>query len=403
MTISARPDASAVPSGVVATRVALVVALVCLLQPGAPPPAAILAAIACVGLLVASARWSVGRSAIVVLVLAGLALRLLPPSGFSDVLIVTEAAIREMLAGGNPYGHGFEASVPPGAPFPYGPVALLWYLPVIGDPKLLELWASVVVLVTLGVRGRPIGLAVYAVMPALLSTVSDGPNDQSVGLLLLVALLTTLRWPVGGAVLLALVTAFKPYALAWLPGLIGYAGVGPLVAFGVASVAVWLLPVVAWGPDAILWSIRRADAIHAQPYYSLAYALGDQGLPQRSGKGCASRPACCLRSLPWSGRAQRAHSSSWARSSSGPRSSWAGGARSPISRLSRPSCAGISTPGSAWTPGASPGPATPSAASAPGSTGDGPSVTPVTPHPSSYRQRPQARFQLRACRSCSVP
>jgi hypothetical protein len=263
-----------------ATRVALVVALVCLLLPGLPAGAAILAAIACIGLLAASARWSVGRAAIVVLVLTGLALRLQPPTGFSDVLIVTEAAIREALAGGNPYGHGFEASVPPGAPFPYGPVALLWYLPALGDLKVMELGASLAILVALGVRGRPVGLAVYAVMPALLATVSDGSNDHSVGLLLLIALLTAVRWPVGGAVLLALVTAFKPYALAWMPGLIGYAGVGPLVAFVITSVAVWILPALAWGPDSILWSFRRADAIHEAPYYSLASALGGQWLPQ---------------------------------------------------------------------------------------------------------------------------
>ena len=38
------------------------------------------------------------RWLIVVLLLVGLALRLAPPTGYSDVLAVTEAAIREMLA-----------------------------------------------------------------------------------------------------------------------------------------------------------------------------------------------------------------------------------------------------------------------------------------------------------------
>jgi hypothetical protein len=263
-----------------ATRIALVVALVCLLQPGLPTQAALLAAIAIVGVLVASARWRVGRLAVLVLFVTGVALRVAPPSGFSDVLIVTEAAIREMLAGGNPYGHGFEASVPPGAPFPYGPLALLWYLPALDDLGSMERFASFTVLVALAVRGKPLGLAIYAVMPALVATVSDGSNDHSAGLLLLVALLTALRWPVGGAVLLALVTAFKPYALAWLPGLIGYAGIAPLVAFVAASVVAWVLPALAWGPGAMLWSFRQADAIHAQPYYSLAYAVGGERLPQ---------------------------------------------------------------------------------------------------------------------------
>jgi hypothetical protein len=118
-------------------------------------------------------------------------------------------------------------------------------------------------------------------MPALVVLSGDGSNDSSVGLLLLVALLTALRWPVGGAVLLALATAFKPYALAWLPGLVAYSGaLGPLAVFLVTSVAVWFLPVLAWGADAMLWSFRRADTLHAQPYYSLAYAVGGGWLPQ---------------------------------------------------------------------------------------------------------------------------
>ena len=131
------------------------------------------------------------------------------------------------------------------------------------------------VLGLLALRGRPLGLAVYAVTPAFVVAATDGSNDTTAGLLLLVALLAAVRWPVAGAVLLAVATAFKPYALAWLPGLIAYAGsIGPLVAFLVASAVAWLPAVVAWGPESLLWSFRRADEIHAQPYYSLAYGLG---------------------------------------------------------------------------------------------------------------------------------
>jgi hypothetical protein len=198
-----------------------------------------------------------------------------PPTGFSDVLVVTEAALREALGGGDPYGHGFMESVPPGAPFAYGPLALLWYLPSLDRPGTMELLASLVILGVLALRGRLLGLAIYAVTPAFVVAASDGSNDTTAGLLLLVSLLLALRWPVGGAVLLALATAFKPYALAWLPGLVAYAGAtGPLVAFLVASAVAWLPVLVAWGPDSLLWSFRRADEIHVQPYYSLAYGLG---------------------------------------------------------------------------------------------------------------------------------
>jgi hypothetical protein len=235
----------------------------------------VLSLIVIVATLALSLRWRIERPAILVLLLVGLALRLAPATGFSDVLVVSEAAIREMLAGGNPYGHGFAESVPPGAPFAYGPLALLWYLPSLDRPGSIELLASIVVLTLLALRGRPLGLAVFAVTPAFVVAATDGSNDGSAGLLILVALLAALRWPVAGGVLLAAATAFKPYALAWLPGLIAYAGsMGPLLAFLVATLAAWLPALLAWGPESLLWSFRRADALHAQPYYSLAYGLG---------------------------------------------------------------------------------------------------------------------------------
>jgi len=253
---------------------ALLVALVGLLQAGTPPRVAVLAAIVVAGSLAYSLRWRLGGGAIVVLLLVGLALRAAPSSGYSDVLAVTEAAAREMLAGGNPYGHGFEASVPPGAPFAYGPLALLWYLPSLAHPGRMELLASVLVLGLLAVRGRPLGLAIYAVTPAFVVAAGDGSNDTTAGLLILLALLAAVRVPLLGAALLALAVAFKPYALAWLPGLVGFAGFGPLLAFAGASAALWLPVLLAWGPGSLLWSFREAEALHVRPYYSLAYALG---------------------------------------------------------------------------------------------------------------------------------
>ncbi len=262
---------------------ALIVALVGLLQSGTPPRIAVLSLIVIAITLAASLRWRIGPLVVIVLLVVGIALRLAPSSGFSDVLVVSEAATREMLAGGNPYGHGFAESFPPGAPFAYGPLALLWYLPSLDALGRLELLASFVVLGALAFRGRPLGLAIYAVTPALLVSATDGSNDTTAGLLILIALVVALRAPIAGGVLLALATAFKPYALAWLPGLIAYAGaVVPLLAFVAASAVIWLPALLAWGPDSLLWSFRKADQIHAQPYYSLAYAVGS---PENVPKG----------------------------------------------------------------------------------------------------------------------
>jgi hypothetical protein len=262
---------------------ALIVALVGLLQSGTPPRVAVLSLIVIAITLAASLRWRIGPLVVIVLLVVGIALRLAPSSGFSDVLVVSEAATREMLAGGNPYGHGFTESFPPGAPFAYGPLALLWYLPSLDDLGRMELLASFVVLGALAFRGRPLGLAIYAVTPALVVSATDGSNDTTAGLLILIALVVALRAPIAGGVLLALATAFKPYALAWLPGLIAYAGaVAPLLAFVAASAVVWLPALLAWGPESLLWSFRKADQIHAQPYYSLAYAVGS---PENVPKG----------------------------------------------------------------------------------------------------------------------
>jgi len=131
-------------------------------------------------------------------------------------------------------------SLPAGAPFAYGPLALLWYLPSLDDPGQLELLAAFVILGLLALRGRLVRLAIYAVTPAFVVAAGDGSNDTTAGLLILIALLTAVRVPVAGAVMLAVAVAFKPYALAWLPGLLGYGGVvAPLVAFLVASAVAW--------------------------------------------------------------------------------------------------------------------------------------------------------------------
>jgi hypothetical protein len=140
----------------------------------------------------------------------------------------------------------------------------------------MELLASAVVLGLLALRGRPLGLAIYAVTPAFVVAAGDGSNDTTAGLLILVALLAAVRLPLLGAALLAAAVAFKPYALAWLPGLIGLAGLGPLLAFLAISAVFWLPALSAWGPGSLLWSYREADALHSRPYYSLAYGLGSE-------------------------------------------------------------------------------------------------------------------------------
>jgi hypothetical protein len=254
----------------------LLVAVLLLFQTGTPPQATVLCLLMAAATLLISLRWRVGLLAIGVLVVVGIVLRLdLQGKAFSDVLTVTQAAINQMLAGGNPYGHGFAESNPPGAPFAYGPLALLWYLPVKSDPHRLELAISVLLLLLFAVRGRMLGLALFATLPPLVVVAADGSNDTSAGLLILVALLAAQRVPWLGAVVLGIAVAFKPYALAWLVPLVAYAGAATLIPFVLATIVTWGPALLIWGPGEILSSLRQADAIHRSAYYALAYAIGD--------------------------------------------------------------------------------------------------------------------------------
>jgi hypothetical protein len=250
---------------------ALLVGLALISLPGTPPEAAVLHQLVLGGLLLASLRWQVGPLAALALFVAGVDLRLDTQALGSDVLIVTRAAIEHALGGGNPYGVGFPQSTPPGAPYPYGPLALLWYLPPV-DARQIELAVSFVILGLLAARGHLLGLAIYACAPVLIHSAGDGSNDTSLGLLLLVGLAVMPRRPLLGSLGIGLAIAFKPTALAWALPVVGWAGVPGLIGLLASAGALWLPAAIAWGPVAIVESIVRAATLHRWPFYSLAYA-----------------------------------------------------------------------------------------------------------------------------------
>ncbi|MBA2254579.1 MAG: hypothetical protein H0W07_05660 [Chloroflexi bacterium] len=257
-----------------AVWLALLAGLLLLLPNSPPRPLAVLYALLMTAVLALAIRWRVGLLAIAVLLVAGLSLRVVFfGAAFSDVLRVTIAAIDLVGRGGNPYGVGYEVTTPPGAPFAYGPLTLLWYLPFRGDPRVAEMIAAALILIALAVRGRPLGLALYALTPILITTAGDGSNDTSAGLLLLIALIVASRVPRAGAVLLALAVAFKPYAAAWVPGLWAWAGGGVLLAFLAGFALTWGPAIFIWGPGSILESYLLADRIHRTSYYSLGFLV----------------------------------------------------------------------------------------------------------------------------------
>ncbi|HEY4227220.1 MAG TPA: hypothetical protein VGM49_02690, partial [Candidatus Limnocylindrales bacterium] len=247
-----------------AARLALVVALVLALHSGEPTPADILFFVVLGALLAAAIRWPVGLATIVVLLAGAIVVRLaISDRTGSDVLTVTRAAIDRVLAGLDPYGYAYQASSPPGAPFPYGPIAILLYLPFHHAAFVLELVSSAVVLGILALQGRFIGLAIYAAAPILVAISVDGSNDTTLGLLILAAFMAAKRWPMVAGLILALATGFKLSALAFVPGFLAWAGLRVALVFAAGSVVAWAPVVTNWGIANYLDSVDKANVIHA--------------------------------------------------------------------------------------------------------------------------------------------
>ncbi len=263
--------------------VALGIALLLAIQPIWPDRTAAGVAGAILLTMAAAARWQLRWLPVVVLVSCAVVLRLAMWNvEASDVADVTRAAIQRVIDGANPYGIGYWSSRPPGAGWPYGPVAIGWYLPALADPSVIEGLVSGIILVALGLRaaaGRPLGLAIYAVAPPLVLATVDGSNDTSAGLLILVALVVASWRPVVGATLLAVAVAFKPYAAAWVLPLAAWGGFPVIVAFVVTSLAAWSPILLHFGVGNYLRSLALAEEAHLRSAYWSVAAVLDGILP----------------------------------------------------------------------------------------------------------------------------
>ena len=258
----------------VATQLSVVI-----LQPGlfgrsellAPIAAtALVIALACAAGIVVGSRGGLAWVALLAIGLVGIGLRLTLVETRFDVLVVTQAAVAEWLSGGVPYGIGYAVTTPPGAPFPYGPVALAWYALAGPATQEFELAIGCFILAVLVLRGRPIGAAAYAFMPLVAGATGDGSNDTSAGLFLLVALLSLSVSRFGGGLLLALAVGFKLFAAAWLPAALAIGGWRVLGGFALGSAVAWGPALLAWGLRPIVASMGRALEIHVRPFLSLA-------------------------------------------------------------------------------------------------------------------------------------
>ena len=201
------------------------------------------------------------RIAALALVAGGIILRVAVAGVWqADPVAVTVAAGRAALDGYNPYGHGYGAAIPPGAPFPYGPLALLWGLP----GQIVETAASVATMLLFVLTGSWVILGLYAADNFAVHSATQGVNDLSPGLLIAVAFLLLRRRPLLGGSVLAAAAAIKPYAFAWFPAAVGYAGLPALIGLAGTSVVLWS-PLLEWGIGNYARSVAMARAIHVTP------------------------------------------------------------------------------------------------------------------------------------------
>jgi hypothetical protein len=177
--------------------------------------------------------------------------------GFSDQITVAQAAGARALGGLNPYGVGYAESSPPGAPFPYGPLALLWWQP----GPVVELVAAMGLLALLAWQRAFITLAVLGGWQAAVHTTTMGANDYSPAVLVVLGLIVLRTNRYAGGCLLAAAAALKPYAFAWFVPATGFGGVTAAVALVSTTVVLWTPVLFVWGVASFLESIRQASAL----------------------------------------------------------------------------------------------------------------------------------------------
>jgi hypothetical protein len=92
--------------------------------------------------------------------------------------------------------------------------------------------------------------------------------------MILAAMALAVRRPALGSIVLAVAVAFKPYAIAWVPALLVWAGWPAVLAFVGASIVAWGPILFLWGPSSYLKSLAMAQETHLRSsYWSLGAVL----------------------------------------------------------------------------------------------------------------------------------
>lgn len=205
----------------------------------------------------------------------------------SDVLRATQEAIDVLLGGGNPYDHRMLSTDPVGSPFGYPPGEFLFYLlPYrgVGDIGRVETWTGILTIAVLVIAGARVGAGraalvamVYAVWGIAAFRTTDGGNDVSAALLVVVGLVAlafaSLPGPRGraafvvSALALGWALAFKQFALLIWPVVLRHLAVAGApwrryLAISGGLAAAMTLPFLLWSPGAFLSQQWRTLTFH---------------------------------------------------------------------------------------------------------------------------------------------
>jgi hypothetical protein len=210
-----------------------------------------------------------------------------PLQGGSDVMRATAESLDVVFAGGNPYTHVLQSTVPVGSPFVYPPGELAWYAGpyvLFGDISRVDTWAGIAIVAAIAVAGFRLGMANVA-LPAMLYAswgvagfrAVDGQNDVSGSLLVVLALVALVFADHGGqwsrvtfvlsAVFFGWAIAFKQFAVLVLPPVVRYLAVRggdwkryALIVAGVA--AAFVTPFFVQDPGAFVEKQMAALTFH---------------------------------------------------------------------------------------------------------------------------------------------
>jgi hypothetical protein len=205
----------------------------------------------------------------------------------SDVLRATAESLDVVFAGGNPYTHVLQSTVPVGSPFVYPPGELAWYaVPylIFGDISRVDTWAGIAIVAAIAIAGMRVGMAAVALPAMLYATwgtagyrTIDGQNDVSGSLLVVLALValafaapdgrsSRVAWALS-AVCLGWAIAFKQFAVLVLPPVLRYVAVtgrGWRAYLGVVAgvVAAFVAPFFVMDPRAFVEKQIAALTFH---------------------------------------------------------------------------------------------------------------------------------------------